>query len=304
MNENQNDYARDNEMARIAQEKYDNYKKGVLSRNEWVTFLIESLDKYIYLVMRKSQRLQMYPGLKEDMYNESCIAILEQAEKYDPSRGSMTTFFHKFIMDAQRKVISKETPLVNDYYTNQEIKINKLVRNAGFSGIDDPNLDVRTISIITGLATRTIENTIENMKIQVVSIDKPNEDGDDLTNVISYSKSPEQVMIAKEKSEIVKGAIDNLNSFERYLISHYLNQTPLRIIMQELKEFGKTRFGDEFNCSIEQQSIQRATNAVINKLRNTRSIKSLDDKDEFVYLEDFEPQAEEEDIENFLALAL
>lgn len=65
----------------------------------------------------------------DDLYEEGMAAILKKADRYDPTRGTKTSFFCREIKHAMMVWVSENVMMSSAYYAENEIHINRALRD-------------------------------------------------------------------------------------------------------------------------------------------------------------------------------
>lgn len=183
--------------------------------------LCASLEGYVVQMIHKD--FGTYFQHFDDLYEEAMLAILKKADRYDPSKGTKTTFCTNEIKHAMFKWVSEEVMMSTTHYAENEIKINRVLRNQenpeSFTAEQIYDMLGGTMSIVT--IRRVLELKRERRDAKWYSIESGAwNDTPYNENIPAYYKPEEyveQVMLGKQLHE----SLSCLTDEERDLVTSY-----------------------------------------------------------------------------------
>lgn len=196
-----------------------------------------------------------------EMYNECVIAVLENMEKFDPEKGTATTFFTAPVIHALSNYSNMISNKSTAYYSQNMNKIRSAL--AYFEKIQmKPSLS--DLALHTGLSVQKVEQGLNRIyATDEVYIATEAE----LDAVLKReSKSPEEECIEKERSQILKNAMAGLTKMDRYLLMLH--------------------FGFDEDKQLSLATIAKRTGIPVNQVSNSiaRSLRILADNTELAAL--------------------
>ncbi len=169
-----------------------------------------SMAVFKYVRHIASQRYKMYYQHIPDLVQEGFCAVLAHADKYDPSKGTLTTFFKPHILAQMRTWVSENKYNLKNanHYGNNirqiERKINEKQKKGETIIVDD-------LYISGGMAQTTVERCLAIKDKSEQSISMDDEDAYIGSTAESLYPGPEKVVIEKEKNEALAKFINNLD---------------------------------------------------------------------------------------------
>lgn len=157
--------------------------------DEGVTLLLGCLSAYILSEIKTKYRTYM-PLYLSDMMQNAYMAVIKDAGKFDPDKGTLTTFYSKQITHGIQNYINGlhgSTP----HYTSAMKQIRKFEQRRKEKGLD---YNVQDICIETGLPMATILKCLQINGTKSVSL----ESTDIVDALQSNSRTPEEIVMAKE----------------------------------------------------------------------------------------------------------
>lgn len=207
-----------NEESNEKREKYIKIMEDYHSGNDFlkqqaINEMVETLSKYVYSIIRKMFSSYL-PKYLDDLYQEGIVGILKNIGKYDPTKSMPTTFFNIYIIGEMNTFIINNVNKTTNYYGHNIIKINKAIKEFEMSNQDYTDADIAEKLKIP------IETVINCREIIKNSKDSEYEMSEMLDNSTSPQiKSPEDLMLEKEKEKILLDALNSLDVDEKYIIA-------------------------------------------------------------------------------------
>ena len=176
------------------------------------------IHKYIYRVCWDSYPTLMKSRMHgEDLIQEIWVKIMEEIDKYDYQKASITTFLLPWIKHVVSDYCSDNFSKTSVYYSAAMQKVGAAINYCHHIGID-ANFD--TIVRITKLSEVTVAQSMELlMKKDYVSYENLTESGyEHISNILS----PEAYILQKEEAEIMNNFLLQTLSEEEIQVLHYL----------------------------------------------------------------------------------
>lgn len=181
------------------------------TRDDGVTLLLGCTSSYILSIIKKRYRTYM-PLHLGDMMQQGYIAIIRDADKYNPEKGAPTTFFQTRINHEIQGYINGlhgSTP----HYTSAIKKIRECVARKKAKGIQ---FTLQDICIETDLSMTTVMHCVHIKETRQVSL----ESTEIIDTLQSAYRTPEEIAMAKEDIAFARRLLDetDLTNQERICI--------------------------------------------------------------------------------------
>ncbi len=205
----------------------------------------ESADNYIMLMWEQLERLvtkrAIFWGSKvkgnphasiEDLKSSAKVAIIEHLSDYDPHQSNPSTYFMQFIDDKMKECTNSRILQVSNHYIYGSSETEKVLREQGYDGLQDPRVTVKLIAQIMDYPTKRASIIYENARRSFCSLDDPSWIED------SMSESPEEKAIKAENVASLLEACSKLTPLEQYLIEQfYVNDVKsTRLVVSALRK--------------------------------------------------------------------
>lgn len=279
---------------------FEQFQAGMISKDDLykaLYFNLINLVKYFYY-----RRYGATYGnrLFDDFCQEAMCAITNKATEFDLNKKTKpSTYFSYHIIAAFKAAYNREFNLTD--YTRKMKKLEKIAEEQGYENVED--VPPAILRIASGYTLETINNTIKYSRVSVVSLDKKNDEGDDLSNVIpSYGNNPADLIIAKEKRDTLLANLRKLPRINQWvLIQHYVEGKSYNKIVRAFNKLSPDEKYDRFGSQVRPLStknIQYILNNSRRMLKHT-DIQQVHDFDPEDFSTDYE-QADDSDIEAFM----
>lgn len=265
-------------------EAYDQYKAGLMSRQEYGTHLIETAEGYVKYTI-KSNHLVSYAQSYEDLWQQACLCLLSKINEYDPHLSMVSTFFKYPLMDAFRDPsISRANVSLPAEFGAIRAKLQRAAERLGYETDDDglrlmaSNEDAGTLVRLTGVETRQINNTIQRLGLcEIASIGAIGEQSSE-----ERFQSPQRSYEQKELVENVQKALARLTPFERFLAEYIATpeeeRPSYRKLLTEIRDASSELYEvyqDEFPENATLVWLQQKIAEVLRKLSRMACIKKV-----------------------------
>lgn len=154
----------------------------------------------------------------DEMYEAGILAVFENMGKYDPSRGTLTTYFTSYILHEITDFISHETNHSTPYYANMIIQIKEAIKYYESKHKTPSPAD---IAIYTNLSIRNVQEGLNRIK----ALDEFRYDQEmDLErqlaeeNIYCGFDLPEERVIQEELTDVLYEAVQSLCEEDRMVI--------------------------------------------------------------------------------------
>ena len=206
----------ENDKTEKRREKYikimEDYNSGdEFKKKKAIEDMIKNLSMYVYSVIAKY--FPSYIKYKDDLYQEGCLAILKNLDKYNPEIAMPSTFFFIYIKEQINTYIINNVNNTSRYYGHNIIKIKKAIKHFETNNQDYTNAD---IAQYTGLSIETVIYTMNAIKNETEIKYDTNEFLEN--QLVSETESPEKILLNNEKSEIILKILETLNDDEKFII--------------------------------------------------------------------------------------
>lgn len=246
-------------------------KEDILSGNDFLVnhayeVAFKELDKLIYTICKKAEpNLETDFMLKEDMFQNAYIVIVERLKdyngKYEPS-----TYFYPYILAAVRSQKRKKNE-VSQHYQAEYSKI--LAAEETLKQYKRPASLVAK-SILSGLSFEIIRNATAKMKsMDTRSVEEMSDSGFDVKSDKKYEQ-PYIAAIENERISLIHNIIkDNLSSLEQDVIAHvFFDNNDKYVLKTKLKKFSK-----EKNTSFKE--VTKAYNSALTKFKTSEELQNF-----------------------------
>lgn len=167
-------------------------------RMDAAELMLGCTSSYIISVIKKRYRTYM-PLHMQDMLQQGYLAVIRDIDKFDPERGTVTTFYSMRIDHEIQDYINNlhcSTP----HYTSALKKIREFVAGKKAKGIKYTLLD---ICVETGLSMSTVLKCMRIKETKSVSVDT-----EIMESIKAPYKTPEETVIDNELAAYVHDLID------------------------------------------------------------------------------------------------
>lgn len=140
----------------------------------------------------------------DDMFSEGSIAVVEEMGRFDPDKGTLTTFFTRYILHRISNFIDAEINRSTPYYSN----IMNAIKDAK-KYFDELHVQptISDIALHTGLSVKKVEDGLKRIEAtneQYYAVDS------DLDAMVKKSfESPEDDILRKERIETLRQALSD-----------------------------------------------------------------------------------------------
>ena len=214
--------------------RYEDVLAGRSSYNEWLEYLLDIMEYYIKDYTAKMGRTKT-PQDFEDYMQEGRLAVIKKAPEYDP-HISMPSSYFTLQIEAGQQAFAKKSGQTS-YYVSEAVTLNKIAREAGYSGINDPALSANVLIELSHEPATTVLNTLEMLKMSSSSLEAVTENID----IESTYKNPEEIALENERNEFVFERWNELSPFEQFLLFHIVLVDPPVKGVSEKKNEGVSR---------------------------------------------------------------
>lgn len=229
---------------------------------------------------------------RDDLVQDIWEKIFSEIKKYDPRKGTLTTFVDPWIRHVVTNYSCKHFSKTSPYYTNALKKIDEAINQCKVEGIS-PELAV--LSHYSGLPMTTIKNA---MKIAQMKDMLSFENSVKEEEYIERVKGPEEIVMMAESNRILDDILKTtLTDFEKSVLNLLLNPRD-----PEKKHSSYREISEQLESNI--SKIKRTVSRIVAKLEANTSFntyysyifrsKDVLDKDELPIIGDDEDGLEEE----------
>lgn len=221
---------------KMTKKMYDQYKKGKVSEEEWITYNLEVMEFYI-VKMVKPYIVNNHQEF-EDLMSESYVAVMEKVRDYNPHQAKPTSYYTGYIHSALKRYLIDEAGTTHHYDTNFHL-LEKRLRKEGYTGSDDPRLNFAKIVHLSGMPQKTVQEVLSRNNVNVCSLNKYSDNHD----LPSPFLNPEDYVIREEEGQVAKKVIGVLTPLEKWILKH---SHGIADISKELKRMSKSA-GDDYD---------------------------------------------------------
>lgn len=277
-------------------------KSGIIHGPAWDEYVYHLIGLLHFFVEHRINVKKRFIGAeKEDLIESGRLAIIAMAHKYDPRKTKPTSYFSRYIDQYTKECVnSYDNKGLTQHYMGNLLKLEKVAKEYGFSGIDDEALSLEMLADISEVPLTTIREVRKLKEQQCVSLD---------TYEDNYSESdyltPEKKFLLQEQSEILYNVFSKLSPLQQWLLQMIdMHDTPYSDVMNLLKTpdiFAE--FEDEIGeiRHINQVFIKKQRGKALRLLRSNYTFKKYTSYEETKYDLEMEPQATYEDIANAIS---
>lgn len=150
----------------------------------------------------------------DDLYNEGVIAVIEEMGRFDPDKGTLTTYFTPYILHRLNTFVNVEVNRSTPYYANIMRTIKEAQKYYSELHVKP---SVADLALHTGLSVKKVEDGLKRIEAtnechyqSAVELDSMG---------INTFKSPEEEMLEKERNQLVMNAVSKLEELDRQIIA-------------------------------------------------------------------------------------
>lgn len=176
--------------------------------------LLIELHNFILIMIRRYAGT--FKNEQQDLLQECNLAVIDNMHKFDPTKGTASTFFTPFLRHAITVYTGYLTNRSSAYYSTIANKVRKSASNLTTKGME---VNPVTISYESGLTYNQVE-----IGLQIVnsSNEAHFENSEEMEKYIpDRAKDPEQEAIEQEGSEILQTTLNQLPERLRTLFCEY-----------------------------------------------------------------------------------
>lgn len=273
---------------------YNAYIRGEITEDEYCLYFLNLLENFIK--GRIAAKKRTLGAEFEDLMQTARLMVIEHYKDYDPLKGSPSTYFLYYVDEATKKETLRNGEF-SEHYEAARYRLNKVAKDAGYTGHDDPRLTPQTLSVLSGESLVTIMKVREMENQTKISFDTFED------NLGGFSKSPEELYYLQERSKAIATLVNQCSPLEQYLIEHLVTQDhpdSYKKVMDELKkEPNYSRYQRELPRTITQKSVQQKLNNALRRMRNSPTFKKQVSFNDNVWETVVREQATESDLQNF-----
>lgn len=235
----------------------EDYNSGdKLKKKKATDDMIQILSMFVYSIITKY--FPSYVKYKDDMYQEGCLAILKNLEKYDPNIAMPSTFFFVHIKEQINTFIINNVNNISRYYGHNMIKIKKVIKHFEIKNQDYTNED---IAKQTGLSVEQVVYIMNLIKNVINVTYDNNEDLDNL--LVGESETLEKSILDNEESKVILKILYTLDEDERFIVMHRMGFMG--------KCFSYEDIADMLNISVDK--VRKKFKYAITKIKNRTEFK-------------------------------
>lgn len=248
-------------------QQYDAYRNNEISRDEYAMYLISHLEHYIEFCINRRHRL--LGAEYDDLMQSGRMAIIEKIDDYNPYIATPTSYFTAYINQYTKETVIKNNTGSTQYYISKVVKLEKVAKANGYTGITDPELPPDILSILSGEPLKTVIETIKIKNCQATaSLDATSENMD----IEGTYQSPEAVIIKQETDSFLMKQFLKCSPLERFLLIHtVLSEEPYSYcqMVKILKtEEYRERYEEELPKRLDQVFLEQKVNGALRKIRH------------------------------------
>jgi DNA-directed RNA polymerase specialized sigma24 family protein len=208
--------------AEAVRAKYDAYKTGMLTYDDYATYIVDYISKYVYSkVHKKGVDLSKF----EDVAQQCMLRIVEKIPKYDPYIASPTSYFDPYIDQGVREETNPNY-MATKHYQNLIIDMNKAIQAtpkfAELGIVDCLDERVRTEELHDLLGGKHALTSLEAARAAasraIVNIDETHENTIESTDYVN----PLTAIIQNEESERIYNVISELSPLSQFICQAFL----------------------------------------------------------------------------------
>ena len=179
---------------------------------EVVQELLEEVQGFLGFAITK-----YFPAFKqecyEDLYQECVVAFLENIDKYDPEKATITNFLTYPLIHAMCSYTNMRTNKCSSYYSGIMNRVRKAKKDFEMEG---HNPSVADIALKTNLSVNKVETALR----QITAADEVRYETDaDLDAMVrEYMKTPEDQVLEEEIQETLKKSFRKLSEKDLKLV--------------------------------------------------------------------------------------
>ncbi len=270
----------DDEIASRTKKMYDAYHSGEISRDDWIIYLIKSLEKYIDVLL-KERSYDRHSSVRnsacedgKELFEDCCLTIINKGDEFNPYLGTLTTFFKPQLLatihECRPHKFGSSPSLDKD-----KQKMIKRLRELGQEGLTEELINNPSrLAEMTGFCLSRVQQILAAENTSVCSLD---DFDDNLSSTRSYGQDPFEKFVQKQQSEDIEKMLRTCTPLERFLLEQiYMdeqeNYKSLAEILNKDQELRK-----KFNLKgvINAQYIQGIVENAKFRLRNSKQVTRL-----------------------------
>ncbi len=263
-------------------EKYDLYKAGKISRQEYCEHILEVLE--FYIKSRITAKHRTLGADYEDLMQQGYLAIMEKVDVYDPRRSRPTSFFTDYIDQFQKDALKNSG--MTRYYLSMATKLERIAKKYGFEGILDPRLEPDKLSILADVSLTTVLETIKAKAQSNVSSYEAVTDNVELDTESGFNpgfKNPETCYLENETHRFLQSELDKLSPLQQFLVINITaaaNPMSYRKIVKLLKDpeyhyLLTDKEGKDISGKIDQTTLEQALQQALRRLSHNTNLNKL-----------------------------
>ena len=291
----------------IVEQMYSDWKLGIIEDEEYKNFMLKCLAHYIKTLIVAHHRTTSRKTTYQDLMQSGFLAVIEHYKEFDPSKGTLTTFFKNFINSNMKKEVNTDDQ--SKYYIAVISALNKVAQAYGFT--DCSEVQPQTLYRLVGAkySLNTICNALDyKNSLTECSFEALTENQD----MESPYENPETIMLKNELTGTIAQILTNVSSFEKYLLTKfYLGDENGAIsnkasVMEDISatDLAVAFSDDEISkkAKVDDKYIDRRLNRLFARLKNNPIIRTYGNMREKVLCNVTEEQATTDDIANAFAI--
>lgn len=238
--------------------------------------IMNRIDKYILSLVQ--QHFKTYYYHYADLAQSGRLGVLSNIDKYDPTRGTLTTFFKVYILHEMKNYININVNKMSAHYSSKSKPINDAKAMFEAKGIAYTALDIH---IETGIKLETITKTL---RIQTNANEKYFETDSELDAAVGGTyDSPESIMIQNEKLTTFYNALNKLTPREKLVVS-------MKFGLNGENKHSTKALSEELNLAPDK--VRKCLNGAFTKLKKDTNLRQMF-RD---YIKEDERYLQEEDV--------
>lgn len=273
---------------------YEQYQDGLITKNEYSSFMIEHLDRFLKRIVSMKFAGHGYGNNfdYEDFVQEGRLAIHSKITEYNPYENMPTTYFGYVIESVLR---NKQKDINGDgisaYYKGTIINLDRVAKQYGYEDSLDEKLSDVKLHVLSEISLSTVTKARDLKRRQKVSLDAV---GDTLTN---ESMSPEQSIIKKENTLALAEMLKDIPELDLYILRRMVIDDDCASTKQVIRELSSEEAKERFKLkkNLNTTAIQTNLNRTLLKLKKyDKNFTEYQKRINYDY--NSEEQAEESDI--------
>lgn len=214
---------------------YDHRDDSPVKQQEYMVLMWEQLERLVtQRALQWGSKVKGNPHASlDDLKSSAKVEIIEHINDYDPHRTNPSTYFSRFIDDAMKACTNSRILQVSNHYIYGGAEVDKVLRENGYDGLQDPRVTVKLITQIMDIPTKKASVILENSKRSFCSLDDPSWIED------TVGESPEDKVMKNESIKtLVEACSTKLTPLEQYLIEQFFvnDITSSRLLVSGLRK--------------------------------------------------------------------